>query len=95
MPSTGVARLVLADPVLMNRFFLWSLWTAALAVLPATALMIRILAQVAIASGSIAITDWTEGEGVVALIRVVFLVSAPIGAVALSLSFFPPEGYLA
>lgn len=52
-------------------------------------------AQVAIASGSIAITDWTEGEGVVALIRVVFLVSAPIGAVALSLSFFPPEGYLA
>lgn len=75
MPSTGVARLVLADPVLTNRFFSWSLWTAALAVLPATALMIRILAQVAIASGAVAITDWAEGGDVVALIRVVFFES--------------------
>ena len=85
----------LAEPIVTNRFLLWSLWTGALAALPMTALLLRILGQISVMVAGDAALDFTDSPHVVALIRVVFLISAPIGAIALSLSFFPPQRYLA
>jgi len=92
---TRRARLGLADPVVTNRFLLWSVWTAALAVLPGMTLVLRLLGFVAVSFGYGAQIAHAETHFVVLLVRMIFLLTAPVGALALSLSFFPPEQYLA
>ncbi|MEM9174270.1 MAG: hypothetical protein AAGC67_03480 [Myxococcota bacterium] len=89
------AALGLADPIVTNRFLLWTLWTGALAALPAMTLSLRVLKHVGEALGLYVGEDLSQEPLVVLAVRVVFLLTAPIGAVALSLSFFPPERYLA
>lgn len=85
----------LADPILTNRFFLWSIWTGAVTLLPMIALFVRTLSIVALGN-----EQFIEGPGavlmpmVLQIIRVIFVFVAPIAAVALSLSFFPPAAYL-
>ena len=85
----------LADPVVTNRFLLWALWTGALAALPALTLSLRLIARTAEWIGVHSGVDFSQEPGVVLAVRLVFFVTAPIGALALSLSFFPPERYLA
>jgi hypothetical protein len=93
------AQLGLADPVVTNRFLLWSIWTAALAILPSTALLLRLFGMIAhfagLEFGDGSSTSLAETEAIVLVIRVIFLVTAPVGAAALCLSFFPPERFLA
>ena len=85
----------LADPILTNRFLLWSIWTGAVTLLPMIALGLRTLSIVALGN-----EQFTEGPGaalmpmVLGIVRMIFVFVAPIAAVALSLSFFPPTAYL-
>jgi hypothetical protein len=85
----------LADPILTNRFLLWSIWTGAVTLLPMIALVLRALSIVALGN-----EQFTEGVGAQLLpmvlrgVRLVFVLVAPIAAIALSLSFFPPAAYL-
>jgi hypothetical protein len=85
----------LADPILTNRFLLWSIWTGAVTLLPMIVLVIRTLSIIALGND-----QFIEGPGavlmpmVLQIIRVIFVIVAPIAAVALSLSFFPPAAYL-
>lgn len=85
----------LADPVLTNRFGLWSIWTGAVTLLPMVPLVLRTIGIFVIASRSIPLEvqlEWME-LGLVPL-RILFVVVAPTAAIALSLSFFPPARYL-
>jgi hypothetical protein len=85
----------LADPVLTNRFLLWSIWTGAVTLLPMIALFVRTLSIVTLGND-----EFIEGAGavlmpaVLSIIRVLFVIIAPVAAVSLSLSFFPPTAYL-
>jgi hypothetical protein len=85
----------LADPILTNRFLLWSIWTGAVTLLPMIALAVRTLSIITLGND-----QFIEGPGaalmpmVLRIIRVIFVVIAPVAAVALSLSFFPPAAYL-
>jgi hypothetical protein len=85
----------LADPILTNRFLLWSLWTGAVTLLPLIALMVRLLSIVTLGN-----EEFSNGlaaallPAVLGMIRITFLIVAPVAAVALSLSFFPPAAYL-
>jgi len=85
----------LADPILTNRFLLWSIWTGAVTVLPMIALVLRAISIIAL--GNDQFVEGTEAALmpiVIQIIRVVFVIVVPIAAVALSLSFFPPATYL-
>jgi len=88
-------RLGLADPILTNRFLLWSIWTGAVTLLPMIVLLIRTISIVTLGND-----QFIEGPGAVLMpmvlrvIRVIFVIVAPIAAVSLSLSFFPPKAYL-
>jgi hypothetical protein len=85
----------LADPILTNRFLLWSIWTGTVTLLPMIALALRTLSIVALGN-----EQFIEGPGAVLMpvvlrgVRIIFVLVAPIAAVALSLSFFPPTAYL-
>ena len=85
----------LADPILTNRFLLWSIWTGTVSILPMIALVLRTLSIVTLGN-----SEFAEGQGaalmpmVLQMIRVAFVIIIPIAAVALSLSFFPPAAYL-
>ena len=86
----------LADPVLTNRFFLWSIWTGGVTALPAFALVARSVLLVAFYSGTVTMADADTVQSVaLGLLRVVALVSVPATVVALTLAFFPPRPYLA
>jgi hypothetical protein len=90
------ANLGLSDPVVTNRFLLWSLWTGGVSGLPLIALMVRVAALVMF--GGQALNESNGGElapQVLALIRLAFLVIVPVSVTALSLSFFPPRIYIA
>ena len=84
----------LADPIVTNRFLLWSLWTGAMSALPAMTLALRVLFRIGEWIGVSLGDDFAQAPGVVLAVRIVFFLSAPVGAVALSLSFFPPDRYL-
>lgn len=86
-------RLGLADPVVANRFGLWSIWTCAVSVLPGIALAARMLNRVFVFWEAGGTPGALETQIFMAL-QVVFLAAAPVAAVALSLSFFPPARYL-
>jgi hypothetical protein len=83
----------LADPVVANRFLLWSIWTCAVSVLPSIVLGLRILERAA-QSWGISTDPTAFQEQLFMVLRLVVLIVAPIAAGALSLSFFPPLRYL-
>lgn len=84
----------LADPVVVDRFRLWAIWTAALSVLPAMTLSLRLLGQIPWIAALAMEQDLAQSPIVLVLVRAVFLASLPIGALALSFSFLPPERYV-
>jgi len=85
----------LADPVVTNRFLLWSLWTGAIGLQALLMVSLRIAvlwsgADQALAAGAAPGGPW------VALIqysKLLFGVIAPVAAVAVWLSFSPPSAY--
>jgi len=86
----------LADPVVTNRFLLWSIWTAGVSIMPALALAIRLAAMVLLPDlGNPSEAQATYQPQIMAFVRVVFLVVVPASVVALMLAFFPPRSYVA
>ncbi len=95
--NTMVRResLGLADPVVTNRFLLWSVWTGTVTLLPTIVLALRLVGLVAIGDNEV---DRRVMDDVLprllGLMRLTFALLAPIAAVALLLSFIPPARYL-
>lgn len=90
------AVLGLSDPIVTNRFLLWSIWTAGASLMPAMALTLRLLALVVLGD----LENPAEAQSayqpqVMALVRATFVLVAPASALALMLAFFPPKPYLA
>jgi len=85
------AQIGLGDPVVQNRFLLWSIWTGSFIVLPI----------LSITSKVVLLADAAPGEAVVAsagllnFIYATVLVCSASMLVAIWLSFFAPETYLA
>ena len=80
----------LADPVVANRFLLWSLWIGGTAVLPLSGLGLRILAAMGWVADYTVTREPSFGTYVFAALIATGLVTA---AVALWLSFSPPGAY--
>lgn len=86
----------LADPVVRNRFGLWTIWTAGVVIVPIVTLVMRITVLSiyglqGIEDGSVAAILPT----LLGVVRGLFLVVLPVSMGALWLSFFPPQSYLA
>ena len=81
----------LADPVTANRFLLWSLWIGGAAMLPLSGVVVRLWA---IQGGATDVTVTTQASGVVLWFAAWIFGWLTLAAVALWLSFFPPERYL-
>ena len=85
----------LADPIVTNRFALWAIWTGAFATLPTLALILRVVVPLWLG-------DTQQGPGeqlavltsLLSVLRIAMLMTGIVGAVALVLSFFPPQRYL-
>jgi len=86
----------LADPVVANRFGLFTLWTGAVVFFPVIVLGLRIVVYLA---GSVAGDASASVEArhawALGVVRVLAAVVGPTVAVALWLSFTPPARYLA
>lgn len=80
-------RLGLADPVIANRFVLWSIWTGALALIPLFVLALRALGLLVAAAPGAPIPA-TLGAVLAALGA-----GGAAAAVAVWLAFFPPPSY--
>jgi len=81
------ARLGLGDPIVANRFTLWSIWTGALACIPLFVLTLRVLGV---------LVEPVPGEPLPGSVRAILLVLGSAGAAALGagwLAFFPPASY--
>ncbi len=80
----------LADPIVANRFLLWSFWTAGTALLPTSGLVGRLRAR-----GGL-VEDYTvsrePGVGVFVFAAIIFS-GLLVSAVSLWLSFTPPAAY--
>ncbi|HEU4430784.1 MAG TPA: hypothetical protein VFT98_18630 [Myxococcota bacterium] len=76
------AALGLAEPALVNRFTLWSIWMGALTATFAFVLALRIIG------------GGTHVESMVVVVRPALAGGLAIAAVALQLTFFPPRAYL-
>jgi hypothetical protein len=80
-------RLGLGDPIVANRFTLWSIWTGALACIPLFVLALRVLGV---------LVEPVPGEPLPGSVRAILLVLGSGGAAALGagwLAFFPPASY--
>lgn len=84
----------LADPIVVNRFLLWSVWTGTLAVATGQGLAIRVgmLASGAslVSVGGVVDPFWSS---LIHLARGFMLIAGPVVAVSVWLSFSPPERY--
>jgi len=80
----------LAEPVVANRFLLWSLWTAGTAMLPLSGLGLRLLALTGLVSDFTTTREPTAGAFIFA--GMLFM-SLSVAAISLALSFFPPTVY--
>jgi len=84
----------LGDPVVADRFRLWSLWTAALALAPLLAASARVLGR---AIGITADTPpdlHSHAATVLVLLRLAIVICAPLAVYGIVMSFFPPARYL-
>lgn len=89
------AALDLADPVVTNRFFLWTIWTGGITALPIFAFVARLMLLGAFHAGVITMADADSVQAIaLRVLRVVALVSVPATVIALTLAFFPPRLYL-
>ena len=89
------SRIGLADPVVTNRFLLWTLWTAGITLLPGTALMLRIFGRYMMTVHGISEVEVAGHQpAVIAMVRLAFVGIVPVTVAALCLSFFPPRAYL-
>ena len=85
----------LADPVVTNRFLLWTLWTGGVTLLPGLALALRAVTIVFVGEGAVTEEIAARYQPILLpLMRTLFLVIIPIAVASLSLSFFPPRAYL-
>jgi len=85
----------LADPIVTNRFLLWSIWTGAVSALPLIALALRLVAILALGSEPDDRLLGTElAMAMLKFVAIFFVAVAPLAATALTLSFFPPATYL-
>jgi hypothetical protein len=85
----------LADPVVTNRFLLWSVWTGAVSALPMIPLLLRFAGVLVLENGEAGQQFADEILPRLLMgIRILFATIAPIAAIALSLSFFPPTAYV-
>ena len=80
----------LADPVVTNRFALWSLWTGVLAALP-----IVVLAARAAAYGAVGDERAEVLRAVLPIVRLTILMGVTTAFVCIWLSFFPPRAWVA
>jgi len=89
------ALLFLADPVVTNRFLLWTVWTGGLTLLPVAVTAVRVMELLAAieAGASLGGALGSSSSGSLLAIRGVALLVVPVIAVSLWLSFFPPRGY--
>ncbi|MCP3983442.1 MAG: hypothetical protein GY723_03585 [bacterium] len=88
-------NLGLADPVVTNRFLLWSIWTGAVTALPLIALAFRLIVIVTLGNEPDERLLGTELAAVLLRLIGVFSVTiASLAATALTLAFFPPAAYL-
>ncbi len=84
----------LADPLVTNRFLLWSIWTGAVTLLPLIALVLRTAGILSLGNDS-----YNTGlhaqiiASILTGVRLLFVIIAPVAAAALSLSFFAPKVY--
>jgi len=84
----------LAEPLVVNRFLLWSIWTFAVTLLPLIALMLRTAGILSFGNSQYAAgINRAVIPPMLLTVRVLFVVIAPIAAAALSLTFFPPAAY--
>lgn len=88
------AALGMGDPVVANRFLLWSLWTGALGLIPGLAAVLRMVNYSAIWLGLEMQQTAALQQGAVKLLGACLAVAAPVAIAALWLSFFPPKRYL-
>ena len=80
-------RLGLGDPLVANRFALWSIWTGAIACIPLFVLLLRVLGV---------LVEVAPGEPIPGPVRAILAVIGVAGAAALGagwLAFFPPAAY--
>lgn len=85
----------LADPIVTNRFGLWSIWTGAVTLMPMVPLAFRLVGMLTVATGSLSADEralWVST--VVVALRALFIIVTGVAAITLSLSFFPPASYL-
>jgi hypothetical protein len=87
------ALLFLADPVVTNRFLLWTLWTGGLTILPIVVSVVRLLALLEPAASASGGALGTNPAWTLAAVRTTVILVLPVVAGALWLSFFPPQGY--
>ncbi|MEM9177183.1 MAG: hypothetical protein AAGC67_18370 [Myxococcota bacterium] len=85
----------LSDPVVTNRFLLWSIWTLGVSLLPAIALTLRLVAMLVL--GDLGDPDESRQAYqpvIMGVVRILFLGIVPAAVIALMLAFFPPKSYL-
>jgi hypothetical protein len=92
------AQLGLADPVVTNRFFLFSVWTGSMMIIPLAVTAIRVFNHVAGMEPALPEANGLEvrpgAEWSLAAIRALVSLFGPAMIVGLWLSFFPPARYL-
>lgn len=88
------AALGLGDPVVANRFLLWSIWTGALGLIPGLAALLRGLNHFALVIGLEVGKAEALQQSAVTVLGAFLALAAPFAIAALWLSFFPPSRYL-
>lgn len=84
-----------ADPVIANRFGLWSVWTGVLMLYGGFVSALRLYAMTVPGSGSGTLAVREDFAWALDALRVLLIATGPVMVAALWLSFFPPQRYLA
>ena len=86
----------LAEPVVTNRFLLWTLWTAGLTILPLVVTAVRAvqLAHFGASDPASGLVFSEEAAWSLAVVRSTVMGVGPVIIAALWLSFFPPRSYV-
>jgi hypothetical protein len=85
------AKLGLGNPLVRDRFLLWSLWTGALCIIPTMALVVKLV----LIAGTPAGEEIVAPDGLMLVLRALVLCMSSVAGVAIWLSFFPPPRYIA
>ncbi len=85
------AEVGLGDPIVQNRFLLWSIWTGSFVFLPVVVFAIKITLLANTAPGEQVVAP----AGLMTLVRVMVSICSLSMLVSIWLSFFAPQAYLA